>query len=303
MFAIAIALGAALSGLMVGSETIIAQMSCLGDQTVVALTSTQHVVVQDGSAWRSLSVDGDRLWASPDGRVFVIGTGPFVQEVTPGRKAPTRWSLPAAVGLPRLTFVQGVVAVTDQKMFRLDQGGKVTEIGTAPIPPDQIARTPLVISAPGRLVACYETSFREGDAAQGACLAPPPRAYEYLVDFGGLPALGQRRNAAPFLCGGAIVSVHSGLTQARDLVTGKRVGGISGEAVVGSGCLAGSRAVLVGKNDVRIALLPSLRSSWHKAVRGPIGAAAICGSRLAFVRSGESALSFLDLPLASQQAP
>lgn len=300
MLAIVVGLLWALSGQASEDEARIVQISCFDDQTVIGVTRDHRVVVREGSAWRGLSVDGDRLWHSPDDRMFVIGLGPFVEELGHGPGASVRWNLPSDVVFPRLAFVDGIVAVTRDELFRLEPGGKLVRIGTTPLAPDGVPRVPIVINDRGKLIACFQTSHREADAAQGACLAPPPNDYEYLVDFGDFGALKQHRFATPFACGSAIISVHEAETWSRDLKTGKPVGKIHGGALESSGCIAGNRAVLVGEKDVQIVEVPSLHRLWRRNLHSRIDSATICGGRLAFIPSGRSDVSFIDLAPASR---
>jgi hypothetical protein len=285
-----------LSGQASAREARIVQISCFDDQTIVGVTSAHHVVIREGSVWRALPTEGDRLWHSPDDRMFVIGSGPFVEELAHGHAAaPVRWNLPSALALPRLAFVDGVVAVTQDHLFRLEPGGKPVGIGSTPTAPDGIARIPAIIDDRGRLIACFQTSYREADAAQGECLAPTPHGYEYLVDFGDFGALEKRRFATPFVCGDAIISVHQGVTRSRDLATGRPVAKVAGGALEGSRCIAGNRAVLLGEKNIRIVEAPGLRRLWRKDLQGPIDTATICGERLAFISTGRSDVSFVDL--------
>jgi hypothetical protein len=299
MLATVMSLLVGLAGQVPGHGATIVQLACFNDRTVVGVTSVHRVVMSDGGAWRASSIDGDRLWHSPDDRMFVVGSGPFVAALAHGSSSLTRWNLPAALAFPRLAFLDSVVAVTADRIFRLDPGGKLVSIGNTPVAPDRIARVPVLFGARGRLIACYQTSHLEADAAKGACVAPPPDNYEYLVDFGDFRAMAERKFAAPFACGEAIVSVHRSVTQARDLVTGRQQGKISGGALDGSGCIAADRAVLVGENDVRIVDVPALHTVWRKSLLGPVGAATICGNRVAFVRERQSNIEFVDLPAAS----
>ncbi len=290
-----------LSGQASAREARIVQISCFDDQTIVGVTSAHRVVIREGSAWRALPTEGDRLWHSPDDRLFVIGSGPFVEELAHGRSAPVRWNLPSALALPRLAFVDGVVAVTQDRLFRLEPGGKPVAIGITPLAPDGIARIPAIIDDRGRLISCFQTSYREADAAQGECLAPPPNGYEYLVDFGDLGALEKRRFATPFACGDAIISVHQGVTRSRDLATGRPLAKVAGGALEGSRCVAGNRAVLLGEKNIQIVEAPGLRRLWRKDLHGPIDSATICGERLAFTSTGRSDVSFVDLAEAPRR--
>ena len=303
MLSIVAGLLSVLSGPASVREARIVQISCFDDQTIVGVTSAHRVVIREGAAWRTLPIDGARVWHSPDDRVFVVGGGPFVEELGHGRSASMRWDLPSALALPRLAFIDGVVAVTQDQMFRLDPGGKPVRIGTTPLAPDGIARIPAIINDGGRLIACFQTSYREADAAKGACLAPSPNDYEYLVDFGDVGALEKHRFATPFACGGAIISVHQGATRSRDLATGRPVAKVDGGVLEGSGCIASNRAVLVGEKDVRLVEVPGLRRLWRKDLPGRIESATICGGRLAFIPSGGSDVSFVDLSAVTREAP
>lgn len=132
----------------------------------------------------------------------------------------------------------------------------------------------------------------------GECIGPPPDSYQYLVDFGDPDALAQSHFVAPFACGEAIVSVRRGVTQARDLATGALLGRIAGAARAGSGCLDGRRAVLVGKNDIRVVDVPHLRRVWRKALAGLIETAAVCGAKVAAMLEKQSDPVMVDLPPA-----
>ena len=81
-------------------------------------------------------------------------------------------------------------------------------------------------------------------------------------------------------------------------MTGKFLGAANVAAVVGSTCLAGNRAVLVGEHEVTVVEAPRLRRIWRSAVRRPSGKAAVCGNRVAFAREDGSAVEFIDLPPA-----
>ena len=194
MLAATLGLFASLAGLPLGSAPTIVQISCFNDHTVLGVTSGHQLVTWDGSSWRESTVGADLLWHSPDDRVFAVGTGPFVQEVIRRTNLPaTRWILPAAVRLPRLTYLDGIVAVTSEKMFRLDAGGRVTAIGATPMAPDQIARIPMILAAPGRLIACMRRPS-----------AKPMRAREYAPHLLPAPTSTSSTSVTSQHCRGAV---------------------------------------------------------------------------------------------------
>ncbi len=81
-------------------------------------------------------------------------------------------------------------------------------------------------------------------------------------------------------------------------MTGKILGTAKVGALRGSSCLAGNRAVLIGEHDISIVEAPRLRGLWRTTLGRPPRNAAVCGSRVAFVREGETAVQFIDLPPA-----
>ncbi len=276
------------------------EVSCFADQSIVGATDRGHLVIRNGSTWQrsSLTALPLRLWHSPDDRIFIAEPGPNIIELPHGTRSAARWALPPDSAIPLLTFLDGVVAVTPERIFRLDPGGKITDIGETPADAwaRRAHRAPVLIGAAGRLVTCYGTSFREEDDMQGECAAPPPNSYHYLADFGGPEALAQGQLVAPFACGVSIISVRRGVTQARDLATGARLGHTAGAARKGSGCLDRERAVLIGKRDIRIVDVPRLRTLWRRTLDGPIATAAVCGTKLATILEGSSDPVLVDLP-------
>lgn len=295
MLAATVSLLAILGAQVPGTIEEIFEISCFDDGTVIGITGSFRVAWWEGSAWRSSPIEGAHVWHGPEDRVFVVDSDQTVQELGREPKTLTRWSLPPATGYPLLIVLDGIVAVTDERMFRLASAGRLIDIGVAPTAPDRLRRKPVVFDAGGRSIMCYGTSGREQDGGPGFCFAPPPNEYDYLADFGDR-SLAHEKYVTPFRCGGAIISVHKGVTRARDPMTGKVLGKAAVGALRGSSCVAGDRAVLVGGHDISIVEVPRLRRIWRKDLRRPLATAAVCGNRVAFVRAHETGVGFLELP-------
>jgi hypothetical protein len=280
------------------------ELSCFSDQSIVAMTNRGRLLIRSGSNWQPapLAADAMRLWRSPDDRLFVVDWNSIAMDISHGARSATRWQLPRESATPRFAFLDGVVAVTPERIFRLDPGSKATDIGETPGGPGGLRpnRPPVLIGDNGRLIACYGTSVREDDDVQGECRAPALHSYQYLVDFGDPSgAIGESSHfVAPFACGEAVVSVRRGLTQARDLTTGVLLGRVAGAARTGSGCLDGQRAVLIGKSDIRVVDVPHLRRVWRNALAGSIVTAAVCGAKVAAILEKQSDPVMVDLPPA-----
>ena len=181
------------------------------------------------------------------------------------------------------------------------------DIGPTPLDAEGARRVqaPHLIGDQEHLVVCFGTSVREAENREGECHASSPNRYDYPVDFGDpVVALQASAFAAPFVCGGVVVSVRRGATQARDLVTGALLGHMNGAARHGSGCLDRGRVLIVGKTEISIAGLPGLRRQWHHSIGREIETASICGNGLAIIPEGQSQPLLVELPMApDRRAP
>jgi hypothetical protein len=262
----------------------IQQVTCFDPKSLVGLTNDLSVVVSDGGQWAAGPIS-DRaldLWRAPNGRLFMWSPGPAVQEVLKGNKAGPRWTLPSETTHLRLTFDQGVVAVTSTHLYRLNPGPKAQEIGPTPgmYPGFHSHSAPVLLGSGKDRVSCFATSAREEDDVRGMCIHP---SYQYPMDFGDPLASRFTDLTPPFLCGDTVVSVSRGVTQARRLSTGARVGRAPVAALKGSGCVDDTHVMLVAKREVGVFELPRLRRTWRRAFPGKIAAAAVCDTNAVVV--------------------
>ncbi len=276
-------------------------ISCFADQTIVGLTDRHRIVVRRGSSWSPVlpALEGDFLWRSPDDRMFAVSAGPLMAEIPHATRTSARWTFPDGVALPRCAFLNRVVAVTPERMYRLEAAGQMLDIGPTPLDAEGTRRVqaPHLIGDQEHLVVCFGTSVREDDDREGECQASSPKRYHYPVDFGDpVTALQASAFAAPFVCSGVVVSVRRGATQTRDLVTGASLGHMNGAARHGSGCLDPGRVLIVGKTEIWIAGLPGLRRQWHRSIGRQIETASICGNSLAIITNGQSQPTLVELP-------
>lgn len=278
----------------------VVEAECFHDGTVVAATSDLRLVILRHGHWQPLPLvsGAGRLWQSPDGRIFAIALGGdpwLVVEVSPDAKPKARWSIPTDSGAMRFTSLNGVDVVTHDRVYRLDPGGTVTDLGETPLGGSGQPlrnRAPEILVSRGNTVVCTGTSQREDDNVGGSC-RERGGAYLYRVDFG--EPLCCESDApyftAPFTCSDAVISAirdalpaHSlERTQARALATGALLGRAAAAARRGSACLDGKRALLVGKRDIRVVRVPDLRLLWRRTFASDIGAVAVCGGNEAIV--------------------
>jgi hypothetical protein len=292
----------------------IVEAECFHDGTLVGATSDLRLFVLKKGGWQPspLANGVGRLWRSPDDRVFAIALGgdPWsVVEVARGSGPSTRWAIPTDSGAMRFTSLNGVDVVTHDRVFRLDPGGTLSSLGETPIGGSGQPlhdRAPEILAAGAITVVCTGTSQRADDNVGGSC-RQGRGAYLYRVDFG--DPLCCESDApyftAPFICGNAVISaIRDGApshprdrTQARALATGTLLGRTEAAARRGSACLDGKRALLVGKQDIRVVSVPDLRLLWRQTIARDIGAVAVCGGNKAFVvpKMGPDSVQAFDL--------
>ena len=279
-------------------------LQCFDDGTLVNETSRLGLSTWKGGRWQALSPDGGilRLWRSPDDRIFAIDKGDksFVIEVPHGARPQTRWKLPSDSGWLRFTSLDGPDVVTPDRIYRLDPGGKVTDLGETPAGAygqRSPSRAPEILVSPQATVVCTGTWMHHDDSVGGSC-RDGKGAYAYEVSFGEPLCCtgGEASFATPFICGDVVVSAirqwppatTRNRTQARSLATGRLIGRRDGAALRGSTCIDGKRALLVGKRGIQIVGVPSLRQLWREKHDSAIGAVAVChrGTRAMIVPMG-----------------
>jgi hypothetical protein len=278
----------------------VVQAQCFADGAVVARTSDFQLAFLRNERWQPPSPrqDAFRLWRSPDGRIFALaleGTSWVVVQILEASGPGPRWAVPGADGADRFASLKGIDVVTQDRVYRLDPGGKVTELGPTPIGGSGQplhGRSPEIIGSPGLAVVCTGTSHHLDDYVGGSC-REARGAYAYLVDFGEPLCCDDDEPdfTAPFVCGDAVISAlrkrapppaHDS-TQARALATGALLARRPGAARLGSTCLDGKRALLVGKREIQVVSVPSMRTLWRQKIATKIGAVAVCGGTRAFV--------------------
>lgn len=276
-------------------------IACLGERSVVGIDKHLRIVRYDGSRWRPSGISERviELWSGPDG-LLSWTAGPVVFSIDEATKATMRWQLPAAIAGPRFALLDGLVAVTPERMFRLHASGRVEDAGATP--PSVLGRPaergPLIFSSQGRLIACYGASVRKLDATYGHCLRAAPDGFNFAADFGERGDAGEGAEATPpFACGNVIISVHSGRTEAHAMSDGSLVASTETFARRGSACLTANRVLLVSRHAIGIFGLPQLRRQWRQDLSSPIrSAAAPCGTKVAVLLKTSSVLKMIDLP-------
>ncbi len=290
------------------------ELTCFDDGKLVGRPSDSGLVVRKQSGWQRLPLEKDvlRLWRSPDARIFAIDLGgkPWSAVEVPHDSGPIqRWTVPADNGSISFTWLDGPDVVTADHIYRLDPGGKVTELGETPAGAhgERSLRAPEILVSQGTTVVCTGKRMRHDDFVWGNC-RELGGTYSYAVDFGdGLCCNeGEGSFATPFVCGDFVVSAirqwsrtaSHNRTQARSLTTGRLLGRRDGAALRGSTCVDGKRALLVGKRDVQIVSVPLLHRLWQQKQDSEIGAVAVCqgGTRAVIVpRGNPDAVKELDL--------
>jgi hypothetical protein len=274
------------------------QAQCSGNGTPVAQTSDFRLVRLENGAWAPLSTVKDvlRLWRSPDGRIFAVAYDPWrAVHVPEGGRPGTSWMSPDTFGSARFTSLDGVDVVTPDRIYRLDPGGALTDLGEPPVGGSGQplhGRAPEILVSGRTIVVCTGTSHHPDDNVGGSC-REARGAYLYRADFGDplCCEAGEADFTDPFVCGDAVISAIQpwtpapprARTQVRALATGALLGRRDGAARQGSACLDGKRALLVGKRDIEIVSVPGLRRLWRERMKTDIGAVAVCGAAKAFV--------------------
>jgi len=280
------------------------EMQCFNDGTLIGVSSDLRLVTLRGGRWQPLPLDATgvlRLWRSPDDRIFAVADGqPWAAVEVPHTAGPgTRWEVPSGIGFMRFASLDGIDVVTPDRISRLDPGGKLTDLGETPVGGSRqraSLRAPEILVAKGMSVVCTGSSDHHDDSVGGSC-QERSGTYLYRVDFG--DALCCESEAGhftnPFVCGDVVISSLRDArhvparetTQARAVANGALLGRREGAARLGSTCLDGNRALLVGKRDVQIVSVPRLRTLWRQKTAGKIGAVAVCGgSKVALTLEG-----------------
>jgi hypothetical protein len=276
------------------------KLQCFNDGTLIGVSSELRLVTLRGGRWQPLSLDATgvlRLWRSPDDRIFAVADGqPWAAVEVPHTAEPgTRWEVPSDMGVMRFASMNGIDVVTPDRISRLDPGGKLADLGETPVGGSgqrASLRAPEILVAKGMSVVCTGSSDHHDDSVGGSCQERNGK-YLYRADFGDalccLSEAGHFTN--PFVCGDLVISSLRDAryvparetTQARALATGALLGRKEGAARLGSTCLDGNRALLVGKRDVQIVSVPRLRRLWRRKTAGNIGAVAVCGGTKAAI--------------------
>lgn len=298
----------------------VVEAKCFNDGTLLARSSDFRLATLSNDHWQALPLPHDafRLWRSPDGRIFATAPdgNSWLALQVPERGEPAgRWTIPTSSGANRFTSLDGVDVVTPDRIYRLDPGGRLTDLGETPVGASGRrlpGRAPEILVSPTATVVCTGTSHREYDDVTGSC-REAHGAYTYRADFGEpLCCSGDEPSyAAPFVCGEVVISAvrewvppsSRDRTQARALATGRLLGRRDGAARQGSACLDGKRALLVGKREIRIVTVPSLRTLWRQKTATVIGAVAVCGGSKAFVIPSQTPSPVQTFDLASSPAP
>ena len=299
-----------------GPKLEIVDVTCFDNGTLVGHTLDLGLVVLKEGHWQPLAVEQSLLplWRSPDGRVFdiTLGGDPWsVVELTRDSGAGTHWKVPTSVGAMRFTSLNGVDVVTPNRIYRLDPGGGLTDLGETPLGGSgrrSSTRAPEILVTKGMTVVCTGTSEHPDDNVGGSC-QDRNGTYVYRVDFGEPLCCGSgvAHFTAPFVCGDAVISAlrnemhHPGpeTTQARALTTGELLGRRPGAARLGSTCLDGRRALLVGKRDIQIVSVPGLRRLWRERTPTDVQAIAVCGGTKAAVILKGNPLPFAKFDLTA----
>lgn len=191
------------------------QLQCFDDGTLIAKSSDLRLVALKEGRWQPLSLVAEdvlRLWRSPDDRLFAVAHGqPWAAVEVPhtaGRG--TRWEVPSGIGFMRFTSLNGVDVVTPDRIFRLDPGGKLTDLGETPVGGSgqwASRRAPEVLVAKGMSVVCTGTSEHPDNYVGGSC-QEGKGTYVYRVDFGdGLCCESDAAHfTSPFICGDVVIS-------------------------------------------------------------------------------------------------
>jgi hypothetical protein len=282
------------------------ELQCFNDGTLIGVSSDLRLVTLRDGRWQPLSLGATgvlRLWRSPDDRIFAVADGqPWAAiEVPDTGGTGTRWEVPSGIGFMRFTSLNGIDVVTPDRISRLDPGGKLTDLGETPVGGSgqrASSRAPEILVAKGMSVVCTGSSDHPDDSVGGSC-QEKNGSYLYRVDFGdGLCCESEAGHFTnPFVCGDVVISsllrdarhppARRETTQARALATGALLGRREGAARLGSTCLDGNRALLVGKRDVQIVSVPHLRPLWRRKTAGNIGAVAVCGgTKVALILEG-----------------
>ncbi len=293
----------------------IVDLTCFNDGKLVGRTSDLGLAMVSKSGWQRLSLAKGvlRLWRSPDARIFAIALGgdPWSAVEVPHDVGPSqRWTVPANIGHINFTSLDGPDVVTPDRVYRLDPGGKVTDLGETPAGAygqKSPSRAPEILVSSGTTVVCTGTWMHHDDSVGGSC-RDGKGTYAYEVSFGEPLCCteGEASFATPFICGDVVVSAirqwspatTRNRTQSRSLTTGRLLGRMEGAALRGSTCLDGKRALLVGKRDIQIVSVPRLRRLWRQKQDSAIGAVAVCngGTRAMIVPTGNpDAVKELDL--------
>lgn len=267
----------------------------------MGISENFRIIVFDGSRWvtSGISQSADELWRNPDGRLVAWTTKPGVFDILPGGKI-TQWRLPNTASHPRFASVDGLVAVTSERLYRLEGGGVVKDIGPTPasLSPFTHFRGPVLLRSDDGPIACFGTSVSEADDTRGHCVRHGPHGYHYAADFGDPGAvLGDVANVTPpFACGDVVISTRKGATQTRRLGDGRLVARTNTFARRGSACLPDGHALLVGKREVVVFDLPGLHRRWRRDLKATIKSAVVCGGKIAVLLDRNSVPMMIDLP-------
>jgi hypothetical protein len=155
----------------------IVDLECFNDGKLVGRTSDLGLAMVGKNGWQRLSLAKGvlRLWRSPDARVFAIALGgdrwsavEVPHDLGPGQ----RWRVPADIGHISFTSLDGPDVVTADRIYRLDPGGKVTDLGETPAGANgerSLFRAPEILVSPQTTVVCTGTWIHHDDSVGGSC--------------------------------------------------------------------------------------------------------------------------------------
>ncbi len=187
---------------------------CFKNGGLVGWTSDLGLAVLEHDQWRPWPVAKGvlRLWRSVDGEIFAIGDPAWTAVQLPDDSgAAMRWTIPTDFGAMRFTSLDGRVGVvTHDRVYRLDPGGKTTDVAQTPIGASRQplrGRAPEILVSQGKTVVCTGTSEREDDYVGGSC-RESSGTYVYRVDFGEpfCCESDAARLMTPVVCGDAVIS-------------------------------------------------------------------------------------------------
>lgn len=277
------------------------EIACLGESSIVGISEMFRIIAFDGSRWADfgISQSASELWRGPDGRLVAWTTKPDVFDIAPAAKS-THWRLPETASHPRFASLDGLVAATSKRLYRLDDGGVIKDLGPTPpsLSPFTHFRGPVILRSEQGLIACFGTSVSEADDTRGHCVRHGPLGYHYEADFGDPgAALGDAATGTfPFACGDVVISALKRATQARRLADGSLVARTNTFARRGSACLPSGQALIVSKREVGVFDLPQLHRVWRRNLNATIKSAVVCGGKIAILLEKNPAPMMVDLP-------